>query len=317
MARFYDRVLEDGLRPPLAARGMSQVILADLQRATVVKLDNVARWFYGGTDQEHWLIARDFPVILSPFETAWYEWHHDGHVRSEKYGEYWQPSATMGFLVRVFERGDYTQVFGRDIVEAYREERNIEIRPRWVQEVLAFVDAGKGKPARGPVAAWRVPITAEGASCVNEPEEAVYEMFPFMATDMPAERLDVIQKGLIASIYPTYMAIALMHCKNVKRTAHEIPEPVQKKRKRKDKLPLTRYYTLEIDALKEDVRAQGGAKSGGFNRAIHMRRGHFKHYTPDRPLFGKHVGRWFWADQLVGTPEIGRINKDYSPKAPA
>lgn len=290
------------------------MILADLQRATVVKIDNVARWFYAGTDQENWVIARDFPVVLSPFEDAWYEWYHNGFVRSEKYGDHWQPPVTMGFLVRVFERGDYTQVFERDIVQAYKEERGLEIRPRWIQETLAFIDGGKGKPARGPVGAWRVPITADGTPCVRNAEEAVYEMFPLAAHGRPPEIVEAIEKGLISSIYPMYMAISLMHCKNVTRVAHEIPDDVQKKRQRKKRPALSRYYTLEIDALKEDVRAQGGAKSGGFKRAIHQRRGHFKHYTPERPLFGKHVGRWFWANQLVGTPEVGRVEKDYAVK---
>jgi hypothetical protein len=317
MARFYDRVLEDGILPPAGMGGVSEYINPDLQRSTVVKIDNVAKWFFAGTDQEHWKIARDFPILLSPFENAWYEWFHDGFIRSEKYGDQWIPPATMGFLVRVFERGDYTQTFGFDVVEGYKRERNLTIAPRWIQEALLFLDAGKGKPARGPVSAWRIPIKVDGTPCTINDDEALYEMFPFMAMGRRPEEIDVIENGLISSIFPMYMAISLMHCNGVKQIKHDIPDKVQRKRERNGRPALSRYYTLEVDVFKEEVSSEGGVRSGGLKRVIHRRRGYFKNYTVDRPLFGKHVGRWFWGDRLVGTPALGEVKKDYSPKAPA
>ena len=44
---------------------------------------------------------------------------------------------------------------------------------------------------------------------------------------------------------------------------------------------------------------------------VHLCRGHFKEYTNENPLFGKHVGRFWWQPMVRGDKKRGVLNKDY------
>lgn len=44
---------------------------------------------------------------------------------------------------------------------------------------------------------------------------------------------------------------------------------------------------------------------------VHLCRGHFKEYTEQNPLFGRHVGRYWWQPCVRGKKEKGIIAKDY------
>jgi hypothetical protein len=45
---------------------------------------------------------------------------------------------------------------------------------------------------------------------------------------------------------------------------------------------------------------------------VHLCRGHFKTYTDDNPLFGKHVGKYYWQPSIRGKNKKGIVAKDYS-----
>jgi hypothetical protein len=44
----------------------------------------------------------------------------------------------------------------------------------------------------------------------------------------------------------------------------------------------------------------------------YLARGHFKTYTPDAPLLGRHVGTYWWEPQVRGRKELGSVVKDYA-----
>lgn len=46
----------------------------------------------------------------------------------------------------------------------------------------------------------------------------------------------------------------------------------------------------------------------------HLARGHFKTFTEDAPLLGKHVGTYWWGRQLRGQEGRGVIEKTYTLK---
>jgi hypothetical protein len=47
----------------------------------------------------------------------------------------------------------------------------------------------------------------------------------------------------------------------------------------------------------------------------HLARGHFKTFTEDAPLLGKHVGTYWWSWQVRGQEGSGVIEKTYTLKA--
>jgi hypothetical protein len=44
---------------------------------------------------------------------------------------------------------------------------------------------------------------------------------------------------------------------------------------------------------------------------MHFRRGHFKEYTSEKPLFGKYTGAFWWEAHVAGSADIGEVRKDY------
>ena len=44
---------------------------------------------------------------------------------------------------------------------------------------------------------------------------------------------------------------------------------------------------------------------------LHLCRGHIKRYTPEKPLFGKIVGQFFWHPHMRGKIENGENHNDY------
>lgn len=118
--------------------------------------------------------------------------------------------------------------------------------------------------------------------------------------------------GYITFFIAAFLAISLMHCKNVSTVEHVPDAPLQKKTVKKHGVPLTRYYTLEIGGMKDVLRREGRISEVGLERALHICRGHFATYTPDRPLFGKHTGTFWVPQHLRGTETAGRVLKDYA-----
>ena len=108
-------------------------------------------------------------------------------------------------------------------------------------------------------------------------------------------------------------ALALINTKNVEIVdSHEMK--VKKRRRRKKKRTGTRHYTLRI--------RPGGRKSAsdsqatGDKNSFHLARGHFKTYTEDNPLFGRHTGTYWWEAQVRGSKTKGTITKDYEVHPP-
>lgn len=96
------------------------------------------------------------------------------------------------------------------------------------------------------------------------------------------------QVGAMAALF------ALLNCRNIVRASVVPDRKLQRARKKAGKLPLYNFSTLKMRPLS---RSDGET---GKTRAIHWVRGHFKEYTPERPLFGKVVGLFWWEPHLVG-----------------
>ncbi len=79
--------------------------------------------------------------------------------------------------------------------------------------------------------------------------------------------------------------------------------------------PLEKYRVLEIPGLKEAVIHARANTALGESLPLGFGRGHFQTYTADAPLFGKHVGRWYWAPRVHGNPEKGVVSGHYKMAA--
>lgn len=125
---------------------------------------------------------------------------------------------------------------------------------------------------------------------------------------------DETAKILIADLNNTYIgmilfAISLMHCKNIIEVEKGGKNPNIKNRRHRSKG--TKHYILDVVPVRNIKRTEYEQPGNGFSQRLHFRRGHFKEYTTDRPLFGKYVGTFWWEAHVAGNKDNGEIKKDY------
>lgn len=108
------------------------------------------------------------------------------------------------------------------------------------------------------------------------------------------------------------LTICFCNCKNIIQEVKQSPKVLQKINKdRKNPKPEIKWHVLKIDRIKKILNTEGELQSKGIKHALHICRGHFKTFTKERPLLGKHVGTFWWSQQVRGSSEHGIVHKDY------
>ena len=115
---------------------------------------------------------------------------------------------------------------------------------------------------------------------------------PLAIGDMPEEQLLNFGTALNQLLGPALLAISFMHCKNVDVRPINPPERLSKRHAHEHCRPLTRYHVLNVEPMRRALTSEGDAQTMGLRHAMHICRGHFKTYTEDAPLFGKHTGTY-------------------------
>lgn len=67
-----------------------------------------------------------------------------------------------------------------------------------------------------------------------------------------------------------------------------------------------------VTPMRRQLPAEG--QGTGPRQALHFVRAHFKEYSAESPLFGKHVGRYFWGMHAAGSRAQGEVVKEYRVK---
>ena len=115
----------------------------------------------------------------------------------------------------------------------------------------------------------------------------------------------------LAGIYiPMYFALNAMHVKSVTLEEIVVDEPVRRKRERKYGYKGLVLKRIQLGSLFKH-KTSDAVQSDETVVARHMCRGHFRTYTAERPMLGKHVGT-FWVEMHArGSTKRGQIVKDY------
>lgn len=125
--------------------------------------------------------------------------------------------------------------------------------------------------------------------------------------------LDVPHEDKLMSVWPVGMimpamwAIGLMNCRNI-----HLEERTTGKRSRKQRRPRPelKYHTIVLPS-RSASGGSGGSAGGESVLAQHQVRGHFKTYTAESPLMGKHTGTYWWGWQVRGSKDNGTVISDY------
>lgn len=104
------------------------------------------------------------------------------------------------------------------------------------------------------------------------------------------------------------VALGFMNCRNVSTQRVERPakQPKKSRRKRPDRAD---YHVIVLPRKAYSGDSYTTDEHG--RRRLHCVRGHVKTFTAERPLLGKHVGSYWWSDQLRGNPDLGVVEADY------
>jgi hypothetical protein len=123
-----------------------------------------------------------------------------------------------------------------------------------------------------------------------------------------------------ASLTGLFMSVvSFMHCRNVSLEEHE-PRHNFKKQcahrfggKRDD----YKFHTIKLDGRpmprRDSVRRPGDPLG---MTASHVCRGHYKNFSPERPLFGRFSGQIWWNPQNRGKETNGTVAKKYLVSRP-
>jgi hypothetical protein len=126
-------------------------------------------------------------------------------------------------------------------------------------------------------------------------------------------------KALFCLVSPMLLSLSFMNCKNVAIDLVDPPKEINRERKKAGLRPFVRFHTINIEPMKKVLRTEGGIEVNGLRKALHIVRGHFTHYTEERPLFGRPgLHGTFWTPAHArGSLDQGIIISDYNVKTPS
>lgn len=120
--------------------------------------------------------------------------------------------------------------------------------------------------------------------------------------------MDAIDMDSSNAVESAVTAFALMNCRNIRQEPSISHQKLDVARRRRGRLPLYRYHVLKLMPQRRTAFDRRGGD--GDPLARHWVRGHFKTFTPERPLFGRETGTYWWSPHLAGTADRV-VDKDY------
>jgi hypothetical protein len=250
----------------------------------VFYIDNVAK--YMESFHKNWGF-RDFPNLAPPFSAAWFEYRPPASI---------YPRGRAGIMLTAHLAGEVD-------LAGFAEEARGEIH--WVERFFPYFN--DVPYFVGPLGRLSIGVDRAGAAI-----EAYLQTY----SDKP--------KAIDSLVYPALLAIAFLHCKNVRVVNEVVPKPLAKKYEHRTGVKPASVKVLEIHPLKEILRREGRAESAGLAHALHICRGHFADYTKGAGLFGKYHVRVWIPDTVHGKktgddqkpaydvrlePEIQKLNR--------
>ena len=182
----------------------------------------------------------------------------------------------------------------------------------WQMRLTVIIEPAKGGPA-GPVSSYFMAVGRDGLWLRHADGEPVLagnlvKLNPPAPPEVVKESLD----QLVDLVFPALMTVSFMHCRNVGVSETDPSPPLSRKWEKRRGRALVRYRVLDIAPMREILDREGEVQAKGLRHALHICRGHFKTYTADSPLFGRHTGRYWWASRVRGSADEGRVVKDYA-----
>lgn len=324
--------------------------------AEVFVSTNVTEYYYAGTDQEFWHFDKHFPNLAPVFDSFWIETKAPTHIKSAVHGmqgwndeasEYYQRpprwgawfinSSSESVRAHYKESDEVFKKYGITLdsvwlytITMFMEPEGEPVQPMWTFAMLINRDTGQALKNPVPLPACDPHIfMSEPMGRIKQKIQELIATYGNRVLSLPGDNGKIVnvtvrnlyEMEMIGLLKPLMLALSFMHCRNVARVP-VVPAPKQnKKRMARNLPPFNKFYTLEIAPMQRIIQQavdeyRGRKGYTGIEMALHRVIGHFKTYTPEKPLMGHAVGTWFWSGMTRGSKKRGTIHKDYEVKAP-
>ncbi len=272
-----------------------------IAHATLVRIQNVAD-LYAETANEM-VGFESFPNLAPPWSQFWMEYRLPRRLI--------QPMRANGLAgglphIGVLIEGTPCTELPPNIIETFRLE--ISAQTEWAMRLDAFV-LSSASLARITLVML---IDAEGRAITRATDPTRNVLAFVYPTQLEAGARPTAMQMLFD---PCLLAISICHARNVPLEAEEVPAQLRLRRQHDGKTPVLRFHTLKIEPVARPLR-HAARSSTGLKMALHTCRAHFKTYTEERKLLGKHTGTFFWHEQVRGSLATGLVVKDYEISPP-
>lgn len=267
---------------------------------SVIVADNVGTYFYEHP-QQYWTYREDFPNSAPPFSSFFIELGRPGRLVLEDGdgppGD-WMPDR-WGFLFSAVDAGSVPYISVLPSGEMVHRE---VVGARWYLKVELITAVGL-KPDYPGFLKW-FPVGEHGEILEDPPSG-------LLGPHLPSEDRKEIGDTLACLFPPALLALSFLNCKNTTLRPVEPDPEINRERRAAHLAPFVRYHTIDIEPMRRVLGTEGRVGEVGLRRALHLVRGHFATYTPDRPLFGKVAGTFWVPSHVRGSAERGAVISDY------
>lgn len=277
MKLMFDLVQDELRKNSKITIAMNEVSVEILSRLAG---DKTQKFLLDNIEKPEKIVYKDIPSMAPPYEDMWFEWTDTTstffrtgvHFHTKKENEGW--ALWLSF---------------------YLEPRKADLAARNLGSVILLPY----------LVNFSLPPSGRVTSALNF---RYYTLASLPRAEMQAD-LKQIHAAVATFVATALFSIGLLHCKNIVAVEKGGKNPNVKNRRHRSKG--TKHYILNVIPARNIKRTEYEQPAKGSSQRIHFRRGHFKEYTSERPLFGKYVGAFWWEAHAAGNADIGEVKKDY------
>ena len=275
----------------------------DFEVGGIFDISNVAEYVYS-FPKSHYSFFLDSICIIPPFKKTWFELVYPTWSYADKEPVRLPAGQSSGVLCEYVKQDDCFLVTFNFFHSYFKKFPSITDKIEWAGNFSLLADKF-GKPVK---------VKNEKDECImpgglNKNLLEFYQgMAQYGGRKLASTDSSMGTEGSLIA------ALNFIHCKNIKSELNNYSRKIIRNGIRSGKPYFEKFYTLTIDNIKKKLKEEGRADEVGLKKAFHFCRGHFKTYTDEKPLFGKHTGSFWCPDHTKGDLEIGRIKKGYRLK---
>lgn len=250
---------------------------------TRIVADEAAQFVYQ-SNRWDWSIANgDFGILMPPFDRMWIEWKTPRFRFVSNEWHQMKPNRIAAKVV--YSAGSFLV----EAITSHSRTSCIGMLPI-AQEVTSYDDL----------------------SGINTKVMAMPEIRYLEDQKVSTGDYDRYAQGLSLELWPVFLTIGWLNCRNVTTAITRTPSALIRKRRRNGKPTGLDYRRIELDRSTKYALSQNSAHDQDRDsKRLHIVRGHMRTYTAERPAFGSYVGNMWIHQHMRGDADLGRINHEY------